>query len=82
MKMFVAWGINKRKWSCAHACRALISVALQRHSGVASMIGALKWKDTGFLGKTGRVDKEGGITLDVSEQLECMELHLRAYESR
>lgn len=82
MKMFAAWGINKRKWSCAHACRALMSVTLQRHSEVPSMTGALKWKDTGFLGKMGRVDKEGGIILDVSEQLECMELHLRAYETR
>lgn len=43
---------------------------------VASMTRALKWKDTGFLAKTCRVDKEGGITLHVNKQLECMELHL------
>ena len=36
----------------------------------------LEWKDTGSLGRTGRGDREGGVTLYVSDQLECLELCL------
>ena len=39
------------------------------------MTGVLGWKDTGSLGRTGRGDEER-VTLYVTDQLGCMELHL------
>jgi len=43
---------------------------------MAPMTGVLEWKDTASLGRTGRADEEGGVSLYVHGQLECMELHL------
>ncbi|PKU29205.1 dtw domain-containing protein 2 [Limosa lapponica baueri] len=43
---------------------------------MAPMTGVLEWRDIGSSGRTGRGDEEGGVTLYVNEQLECMELHL------
>ncbi|KAM6092638.1 uncharacterized protein LJ206_005604 [Theristicus caerulescens] len=54
----------------------MISLASWRCGGVAFMTRVLEWKDTGSLGRTGRGDKEGGVTLYVNDQLECMELCL------
>ena len=43
---------------------------------MAPVTGVLERKDTGFLGRTGRGNEEGDVTLYVIDQLECMELHL------
>ena len=43
---------------------------------MATKTGVLGWKDIGFLGRTSRGDKEGGVDLYVNNQLECMDLHL------
>lgn len=51
-------GINKRSWRHAHACRAMILPASQKHGGMAPMSGVLEWKDIGCRGRTGRADKE------------------------
>ncbi|GAB0203861.1 thrombospondin-4 [Grus japonensis] len=54
-----------------------ISNPNQRCGGIAPVTGVLGWKGTGSSGRTGRADEEGvGIALYISDQLECMELHL------
>ena len=42
-----------------HTCRAVILLASRRRGGMAPMTGALEWKDTGSLGRTGRGGEEG-----------------------
>lgn len=48
----------------------------QRHDGMACISEVLQQRDTGFLGKAGQEDKEGGAALFVGEQLKCLELCL------
>lgn len=42
---------------------------------MAPMVEVLQWKDTGSSGRKGRGSEEG-VTLCVSDQLQCMELCL------
>lgn len=50
---------------CVHTCRAVILLASQRHSGMASMNGMLEWKATGSLQRMGR-EESMGVLLSVS----------------
>lgn len=45
------------------------------HGGTALMTGALEWKGTGSLGRTGRDDEET-LLPSLNDQLECIELYL------
>lgn len=40
------------------------------------MSGAMQWRDTGSLGRTGRADEKMKVDLSMAEQLECTELGL------
>lgn len=40
-----------------HTCIGVISLASQRHGGMAPLTGALEWKGLDLLGKTGSGDK-------------------------
>lgn len=42
-------------------CKTTVSVASQRHGGIAHTTNVLPWMDTGFLGRTSQDSGEGGV---------------------
>lgn len=53
-----------------------------RCGGMAPMIGVVEWKDAGSLGRTRLKRQGGGVTLCVSDQLQCMGMDEKPTESQ